>query len=66
MHLGTNDIFELNETGVRVWDLVLEQFPLDAIVATLVSEFDVDEVTARHETTTLITELQTRGLLTST
>jgi hypothetical protein len=66
VHLGTNDIFELNDTGVRIWDLVLQQLPVDAIVATLVAEFAVDESTARDDTTALIGELQARGLLTST
>jgi hypothetical protein len=56
----------LNDTGVRIWDLVLQQQPTDAIVATLVTDFEVDEPTARRETTALLAELQARGLLNAT
>jgi hypothetical protein len=66
VHLGTNEIFELNDTGVRIWDLVLQQQATDAIVATLVTDFEVDEPTARRETTALLAELQARGLLNAT
>ena len=65
VHLGTNDIFELNDTGVRIWDLVLQQLPEDDIVRTLVEEFDVDETPARRESGALIEELRRRGLLVS-
>ena len=39
VHLVTNRIFELNETGTRVWELLGEGLDTDCIVRRLVDEF---------------------------
>ena len=63
VHLTTNRIFELNETGRVIWERLAAGTSLDALVATLAGDFDVDTATARAEAERLITELGREGLL---
>ena len=63
VHLKTHDIFQLNETGARIWQLVATGTTVDGMVATLVEEFDIDTATATHETLGLLAELFERGLI---
>lgn len=63
VHLGTNEIFELNDSGARLWELLGEGHGLDDAIQTLVREFDVDEATARRECGDLVTDLLGRRLL---
>ena len=66
VHLGTNEIYELNESGVRLWELLADGQGFDDAIQTLVREFDVDETTARRECRDLVTDLLDRKLLEST
>ncbi len=63
VHLPSNRIFELNDTGMRIWELLVEGLPLEAIARTLVAEFGVDEVHCGSEVRRLSGELQAAGLL---
>jgi len=63
VHLSTNQIFELNETGMRIWDLVGEGLPTDRIPARLTSEFSVGEAEALADVRTLLRELAVAGLV---
>lgn len=63
VHLGTSEIFELNDSGARIWELVGNEQPLDRIVAILLEEFDVDESTARAACIELIASLTARQLI---
>lgn len=63
--LRTNEIFELNATGARVWELVSETQPLTAVVDTVVREFDVTRAVAETDVADLVGELVERGLLVS-
>ena len=65
VHLATNSIFELNETGTRVWELVCQGVDPDLIVRALAEEFDVDAPQAAEGLENLITQLRTAGLLAS-
>ena len=42
VHLQTNRIFELNATGVRVWELLAEGRGLDDVERVLQQEFEGD------------------------
>ena len=64
VHISTNRIFELNETGARVWELLGQGLDVDRIVHHLVDEFDVDEAQAADELKNLLMQLRTEGLLT--
>jgi len=59
----TNRIFELNETGTRVWELLDQGLDRGRIVHHLVDEFEVDEERAIAEVEDLISRLRTEGLL---
>ncbi len=63
VHLPSNEVYELNATGARVWALAEEGLTLDGIVAAVIAEFDVDSGTARQECECLLGDLQARGLL---
>jgi hypothetical protein len=65
VNMSTNRIFELNETGGRVWELLGQGFDADRIVSHLVDEFDVDDIRATDEVKNLLMRLRTEGLLTS-
>jgi hypothetical protein len=61
--LRTNAIFELNDTGMRVWELIVEGLNLDEMAARLTEEFDVtagDGLAACRE---LVDALRAEGLL---
>jgi len=65
VHMSTNRIYELNETGARVWELLGQGLDADRIVRHLVDEFDVDDTRATDEVKELLMRLRTEGLLIS-
>ena len=65
VHIPTNRIFELNETGSRVWEMMGENLNADQIVRRLVDEFEVEEAQAANEVAELLTRLRDEGLLLS-
>jgi hypothetical protein len=65
VHIPTNRIFELNETGSRVWEMIGESLNTDQIVQRLADEFDVEEARVSDEVNELLTRLRNEGLLSS-
>jgi hypothetical protein len=65
VHIPTNCIFELNETGSVVWGMIGEGFDVDRIVQSLVDEFGVDEARAADEVKELLERLRNEGLIVS-
>jgi hypothetical protein len=63
VHIPTNRIFELNETGTRVWELLGQGLDTNTIVGFLVEEFDVDKARASNEVNDLLIQLRTKDLL---
>jgi Coenzyme PQQ synthesis protein D (PqqD) len=63
VHIPTNRIFELNETGTRVWELLGQGLDTNTIVGFLVEEFDVDTARASNEVNDLLIQLRTKDLL---
>jgi hypothetical protein len=63
VHIPTNRIFELNETGTRVWELLGQGLDTDTIVGFLVEEFDVDKARASNQVNDLLIQLRTKDLL---
>ena len=61
VHLATNSIFELNETGARIWELLTQgcTTPADTISA----EFGVDRSVAADAVDRLVQQLQAAGLV---
>ncbi len=63
VHLRTNRIFEVNATGLRIWELAGQGRTLGEIEDTLRGEFDVDPARLRTELLDLVSELSREGLL---
>lgn len=57
LNLQTKRYFSLNETGTRIWEMVQQTADEEAIVATLLSEYDVEEPMARSEVRRILDEL---------
>ena len=55
--------YVLNEVGGRMWVLLTEGETVEAIVTTIVSEFDVSEEQVSHDLLQLTNQLEQRGLL---
>jgi hypothetical protein len=63
VNLRTNRIFELNATGMRVWELIGSRRTADEIAQQLESEFDADPGRVRTEVETLLGDLAREGLV---
>jgi hypothetical protein len=57
LNLQTKRYFSLNETGTRIWEMVQQTSDEEAIVTTLLSEYDVEEPMARTEVRRILDEL---------
>jgi hypothetical protein len=63
VHLGTNEIFELNETAARLWELLSQDGDVSAAQSRLMEEFQVDPVQLRHEVDQTLALLTTEQLV---
>jgi hypothetical protein len=63
VHLQTNRIFEVNATGLRIWELIGEGRTLAEIEEALRSEFEVEPERLRQEFLALVSELAREGLV---
>ena len=66
LNLRTNRYHSLNETGTRVWQLLIEGKSEDEIVETMTSEYHVAEPVAREETRAVIMALKAQELIVET
>jgi hypothetical protein len=64
VHLGTNRIYALNETGARLWALLDAGYAPPRIQHELGREFDVDPGELEQQINALLDELAREGLLT--
>ena len=63
VHLPTNRIFELNETGIRIWELLADRQDAASVVGQLVEEFDVDAERAARELDDVLAQFRREGLV---
>jgi hypothetical protein len=63
VHMKTNRIYALNETGARFWELLVEGFKREEVEERLRSEFDVDEARVRAEIDALLAELTRENIV---
>ena len=63
VHMRTNRIFELNETGARIWELLSEGLDQQTLLNRLVEEFDVDSERAAKEVAAVLDQLGREGLV---
>jgi coenzyme PQQ synthesis protein D (PqqD) len=57
LNLQTKRYFSLNETGTRIWEMVQQTADEEAIISTLLGEYEVEETTARSEVRRILDEL---------
>ncbi len=63
VHVSANQIFELNETGARIWELISQGQSSTEVVHTLTHEFEISEARAHEELMALVQALNAAGLL---
>jgi len=63
LNLRTKRYFSLNETGTRIWQLLLEGRTEEEIVHALTAEYDVPDTVARDEMRTVIASLRDCALI---
>jgi hypothetical protein len=63
LDLDSEEFFGLDGVGARAFELFEEPRRLDAVVDTLLVEYDVDRETLTADVTDLVTALVTRNLL---
>lgn len=60
---STQEIFELNETARRIWELVVEGNTIDRMVEVLMDEYEATEEQIRASVVETIHELFEQGLV---
>lgn len=63
--LSTSTYFSLGGVGTRIWELIGEDGRLHRVLDRLLAEYDIEEETARADLLGLVTELDRRGLVTT-
>ncbi len=63
LHLKTETYYSLDETGLRMWQLIGEYGEQQAIITRMQEEFNVDESTLNNDFKRLVDELTKEGLL---
>lgn len=66
LNLENNRYYGLNEVGARMWQLLQEHGDLDAVVAQMVAEYEVEEAVLRQDLQTLIAQLIEQEMLSTT
>jgi hypothetical protein len=65
VHLRTNQIYALNGTGARFWELLAAGSTREAIVAAMTAEFDVTPQALEGEIDALVAALERAGMVES-
>jgi hypothetical protein len=63
LNLRTNRYHSLNETGSRIWELLIDGKSEDEIVEAMTAEFEVGASVARQETHAVIMALKAQELI---
>ena len=63
LNLRTKRYYSLNDTGTRIWQLLVEGRAEDEIIGEITREYDVEAALARDETRALIAALQAEELI---
>lgn len=61
--LDLNVMITLNETGAFLWERLQDETDAEALVRALLSEYDVDEATARRCVDAFVDKLNENGFL---
>ena len=58
-----NGMIRLNDTGIYLWTLLEQDTTMDALVASMLKDYEVDEETARTDIGIFIDTLRRAGIL---
>ena len=61
--LDFNGLITLNEVGVSIWNLLMEDVTQEEIVQGILEEYDVDEKVAREDVQDFLDTLCEKGIL---
>lgn len=63
LHTETGVYFSLNETGVRIWELILEHCRLGLVKDLLIEEYQVSRDVVERDISALLKDLEVHGLI---
>ncbi len=63
LHTEEGIYYQLDGVGTRVWELLAEPISLEALIAALVGEFEVEESLCSADTEALLQELLERRMV---
>ena len=63
VHLQSNEMYSLNATGARAWELLSEGQDQETIAATLSDEYGIDRGEAQRELDTLLDDFERHHLV---
>ncbi|PXY37840.1 PqqD family protein [Prauserella flavalba] len=63
LSLATSRYFAITGVGTRLFELLAEETSVDALVGTIVAEYDVDDATARRDVEAFVERLRDARLL---
>ncbi len=63
LHLRTKQYYTLNETGIRIWELIHAGHGVDEIAATLQTEYNVQQEEATRSVSAFCESLRLEDLL---
>ena len=63
LDLDRETYFALDPVGTRCWQLLAEHCEVEAVVATMLAEYDVDEETLRRDVGDLLVQLESAELV---
>ena len=63
VHLQSDEMYSLNSTGARAWELLSDGHDEEAIAATLSDEYDIDRGEAQRELDTLLADFERHHLV---
>jgi hypothetical protein len=61
MHISSGQYFGISGVGPRIWALLERPITLDALIATIVNEYIVDEQTCRNDIQAFMQNLLDQG-----
>ena len=65
LHIQKEVYYSLDETGLRMWQLLGEYGELQPVLSQMQKEFNVDELTLKNDLNRIVDELIKEGLLNS-
>lgn len=63
LHMESEQYFGLDEVGTRIWEELSKKKDIEAILPTLLQEFEVESTVLRKDITELIAQLKAENLL---